>query len=204
MSVDRKSHWENVFKTKSPNEVSWTQEIPQTSLDLINSCGVEKSAKIIDIGGGDSNLVDYLIEEGYINVSVLDISEQALENAKLRLGDNAKNVTWIVSDIIDFKPKEIYDIWHDRAAFHFLTDQNQINSYFEVATKFVRNFMIIGTFSTDGPKKCSGLDITQYDESKMEEVFSKGFDKVKCKIEDHQTPFQTMQNFIFCLFRKKI
>ena len=121
MNVDRKKHWETVYETKSPDEVSWTQEIPKTSLAIIDSFGLDQSAKIIDIGGGDSKLVDHLLNQGFTNITVLDISEKALEKSKLRLGEKAKMVTWIVSDILDFQPTETYNVWHYRAAFHFLT-----------------------------------------------------------------------------------
>ena len=123
MEIDRKNHWETVYETKQPNEVSWTQEYPKTSIDFIHETHLDKTANIIDIGGGDSKLVDFLLEEGYENISVLDISANALERAKKRLGKNAGKVNWIVSDITEFKPETKYDIWHDRATFHFLTTQ---------------------------------------------------------------------------------
>jgi len=145
--MERKNHWETVYETKQPNEVSWTQENPKTSIDFIRETQLEKSAKIIDIGGGDSKLVDYLLEEGYENISVLDISANALERAKKRLGKNAEKVTWIVSDITEFKPEVTYDIWHDRATFHFLTTSEQIKKYAEITQKWINGFLIIGTFS---------------------------------------------------------
>lgn len=203
MDNNRKQHWENVYETKSPNEVSWTQEIPKTSLDFIASFGLDKQAKIIDIGGGDSKLVDCLMEQGYENITVLDISEKALERAKARLGDKAEKIHWIVSDITDFKPETTYDIWHDRAAFHFLTTPEQISKYADVVQKSVTGFLTIGTFSENGPKKCSGLDIKQYNENNLSEVFNNSFDKIHCVTEDHTTPFDTTQNFIFCSFKKK-
>ena len=201
MSED-KSHWENVYSTKNPDQVSWTQKTPQTSLDLIQSFELQKDARIIDIGGGDSNLVDHLLDLGYTNISVLDISEKALEKAKNRLGEKADKVKWIVSDIIEFKPEETYDIWHDRAVFHFLTTEKQISRYAEIAEENVANFIVLGTFSTDGPLKCSGLEIKQYDELSLTTAFEKSFKKIKCFTEDHITPFDTVQNFIFCSFEK--
>lgn len=199
---ENKSHWENVYATKNPDQVSWTKKIPKTSLDLIQSPGLQKDAKIIDIGGGDSNLVDHLLQLGYTNITVLDISEKALEKTKNRLGEKADKVKWIVSDITEFKPEETYDIWHDRAVFHFLTTEKQISKYVEIAEKNVRNFIVLGTFSTDGPLKCSGLEIKQYDELSLTTTFEKGFKKIKCFTEDHVTPFDTVQNFIFCCFEK--
>jgi SAM-dependent methyltransferase len=202
MENDRKKHWDAVYETKQPNEVSWTQENPKTSLDFIRETHLGKTAKIIDIGGGDSKLVDFLLEEGYENITVLDISEKALERAKKRLGKNAGKVNWIVSDITEFKPETTYDIWHDRATFHFLTTAEQIEKYVEIIEKRVASFLIIGTFSDQGPKKCSGLDIKQYSESELENQFSNRFKKLKCITEDHVTPFETTQNFTFCTFEK--
>lgn len=202
MEINRKNYWETVYETKQPNEVSWTQENPKTSIDFIRETHLEKSAKIIDIGGGDSKLVDFLLEEGYGNITVLDISSTALERAKKRLGKNAEKVNWIASDITEFKPETSYDIWHDRATFHFLTTAEQIKKYVEITEKWVNGFLIIGTFSDQGPKKCSGLDIKQYTESELEKQFSNRFKKLKCITEDHTTPFETKQNFTFCTFEK--
>ena len=202
MESDRKKHWDAVYETKQPNEVSWTQENPKTSLDFIRETNLGKTAKIIDIGGGDSKLVDFLMEEGYESITVLDISEKALERAKKRLGKNAEKINWIVSDIIKFKPETDYDVWHDRATFHFLTTAEQVEKYVEIIEKRVTSFLIIGTFSDQGPKKCSGLDIKQYSESELENQFSNRFKKLKCITEDHVTPFETTQNFTFCTFEK--
>lgn len=201
--MERKAHWETVYKNKSPNEVSWTEEIPQTSLDFIHSFGSDKSASIIDIGGGDSRLVDCLLEEGYTNISVLDISAKALERAKLRLGDLARSVNWIVSDITKFKPESTFDIWHDRAVFHFLTTQDDINSYVELVGKSAAKHLIIGTFSENGPIKCSGLDISQYSVQELGERFGEKFESTRCINVDHTTPFDTVQNFSFCGFIKR-
>ncbi|PXW11011.1 methyltransferase family protein [Chryseobacterium sp. CBTAP 102] len=203
ISSDNKNHWENVYETKSPDQVSWTQKKPQRSLDFIRSSGLGKEASIIDIGGGDSNLVDFLLEDGYENITVLDISAKALEKARQRLGDSAGKVKWIVTDITDFEPTEKYDIWHDRAAFHFLTTPEQVSRYIGIAEKNVNNFIIVGTFSKNGPTKCSGLDIQQYDEESLSEKFEKSFKKLQCITEDHTTPFETIQNFIFCNFKKQ-
>jgi trans-aconitate methyltransferase len=203
MEINRKNHWETVYETKQPNEVSWTQENPKVSLDFIRQTNLGKSAKIIDIGGGDSKLVDFLLEDGYENITVLDISANALERAKIRLGKKAEKVTWIVSDITEFKPITTYDIWHDRATFHFLTSDAPINSYIKIAEKWISSFLIIGTFSDKGPMKCSGLEIKQYTETTLENQFQATFEKLKCINEDHITPFETTQNFIFCVFRKR-
>lgn len=198
----RKEHWDKVYETKQPHEASWTQELPKTSLEFIHSFNLSKSASIIDIGGGDSKLVDYLLNEGFENVSVLDISEKAIERAKQRLGDMAMKVNWIVCDVTEFHPTANYDCWHDRAAFHFLTTATDIDAYMNTARQAVKNFMVIGTFSDKGPKKCSMLDVHQYSEEQLQEQLHNGFDKLKCVTEDHTTPFKTKQNFLFCSFKR--
>ena len=172
---DKKSHWENVFSTKSENEVSWFQKTPLTSFQFIEKLKLNKDSKIIDIGGGDSYFIDSLIELGYTNLTLLDISSKAIERIKNRLGKKSKNVTFVVSNILDFKPNEVYEFWHDRASFHFLTEKNQIEKYAEIVSNALTfdGKMVIATFSENGPKKCSGLDITQYNEQKMNEVFSR-------------------------------
>lgn len=199
---NRKEHWEKVYSTKQPHEVSWTQELPKTSLDFVHSFNLPKTASIIDIGGGDSKLVDYLLDEGFENISVLDISATAIEKAKQRLGDKATKVNWIVSDVTEFKPSSTYDCWHDRATFHFLTTTTDINTYLTTAKQAVTGFMAIGTFSDKGPKKCSMLDVHQYTEDELQQQLTDGFEKLKCVTEDHTTPFNTTQNFLFCSFKK--
>lgn len=201
--TSKKQHWENVYQTKTPQEVSWTQAKPQTSLDFISSFKLEKNAKIIDIGGGESHLVDFLLEDGFTDITVLDISSIALEKAKKRIeekfGEKAKFVTWIVSDITEFEPKISYELWHDRATFHFLTDDKDINKYKNTVEKYVAKGLVMATFSKEGAKKCSGLEVSQYDENSLS---FDSFDKIKCLQEDHTTPFNTKQNFLFCSFQK--
>ena len=201
----KKEHWENVFATKKETEVSWYQQKPQTSINFFIENNIPKEAKIIDIGGGDSYLIDNLLELGYTNLFLLDISANAIERIKNRLGEKAKNVTFIVSDILDFRPETTFDIWHDRASFHFLTSQRDIATYYKLVSNSVASngFLFIGTFSENGPLKCSGLEITQYSEAKFETIFGSDFDKIKCFEENHQTPFDTTQNFIFCTYKKK-
>jgi SAM-dependent methyltransferase len=203
--MSNKTHWETIYSTKKPEEVSWTQEIPKTSLDFIHSFNLPKNAAIIDIGGGDSKLPDYLLSEGFTNITVLDISEKALERAKIRLGAKADKVKWVVSDILEFKPKAKYDLWHDRAAFHFLTTAEQIEDYLDIASNAINEgkYIITGTFSKEGPLKCSGLEIKQYDEKALTEILNRKFEKIKCITEDHTTPFNTTQNFLFCSFKRK-
>jgi len=202
MNLDRKKHWETVYETKNPDQVSWTQETPKTSLEFIHSFGLNKTAKIIDIGGGDSKLVDYLLDEGFENITVLDISAKSLEKAKNRLGEKSNKVNWIVSDITEFEPNMTFDVWHDRATFHFLTKTDQIKKYMNIARNSVSGFLTIGTFSKNGPEKCSGLEIKQYNEEQLTAELKNGFDKIKCVTEDHLTPFETTQNFLFCSFKK--
>jgi hypothetical protein len=199
-----KGHWEKVYSTKTAEQVSWTQSIPQTSLDFINSFHLAKDARIIDIGGGDSRLVDYLLQEGFTDITVLDIAASALEKAKARLGEKHKMINWVVSDVAEFQPSGQYDLWHDRATFHFLTTPQQISAYLEIAQKAVNSFMVIGTFSENGPEKCSGLPIRQYTETQLQGQLSPAFTKIKCINEDHTTPFQTKQNFLFCSFKKAV
>ena len=197
-----KEHWEKVYSTKEPHEVSWTQELPKTSIDFIHSLNLKKDESIIDIGGGDSKLVDTLLFEGYTNITVLDISEKALEKAKIRLGKNARKVQWVVCDILEFEPTMDYKMWHDRATFHFLTTAEQISSYLKIARKAVKSYLSIGTFSDKGPDKCSGLKVNQYTEGELQKTLSNGFEKIKCITEDHLTPFNTKQNFLFCSFKR--
>ncbi|MCD6012457.1 MAG: Methyltransferase type 12 [Flavipsychrobacter sp.] len=199
----RKEHWETVYSNKQPHEVSWTQECPATSLNFIHSFDLPKTAQIIDVGGGDSKLVDYLLDEGYENVTVLDISEKALDRAKARLGEKAVKVKWIASDITEFQPDDYYDVWHDRATFHFLTTHEQIARYLDIAKQAVHGYLTIGTFSDNGPKKCSGLEIKQYTESQLQTELANGFQKIRCITEDHVTPFNTVQNFLFCSFKRR-
>jgi 2-polyprenyl-3-methyl-5-hydroxy-6-metoxy-1,4-benzoquinol methylase len=201
--LDYKAHWEKVYATKTPEEVSWTQAHPKSSLKLVQDAANSKESIIIDIGGGDSVLVDYLLVDGYTDITVLDISKHALDRAARRLGEKASLVNWIESDIRDFTPSKTYDIWHDRAVFHFLTDAAEIQNYANLVAKFVKGDMIIATFSTDGPKRCSGLDVHQYDIKSLCALFNSVFDLVESFTEDHITPFDTKQNFLFARFKRR-
>lgn len=203
-NFDRKKHWENIYETKQLSDVSWFQPNPETSLSFFKQFNIPKSAKIIDVGGGDSFLVDHLLDKGYQDITVLDISESALNRAKQRLGERAVKIKWIVADAATFKPTEKYDFWHDRAAFHFLTQDQEIETYIDSVQKGISpaGVLVIGTFSEQGPTKCSGIEIKQYSEKSMTERLTKFFEKIKCVVVDHQTPFNTIQNFIFCSFKK--
>lgn len=202
---ERKKHWEKIYTDKSLPEVSWYQPIPRTSLELLKTLDISPTDAIIDIGGGDSFLADNLLEQGYGDLTVLDISEKAIERAKTRLGKDSGRINWIVSDVTAFRPKKKYDCWHDRAAFHFLTDEDLINSYVNTAHTSLSNNgkLIIGTFSTSGPKKCSGLPIRQYNEERMHRVFGDKFEMIDAINVTHTTPSDTAQDFLFCTFRKK-
>lgn len=204
-SSHRKDHWETIYQTKQLKDVSWYQPVPETSLHFLRQFNLPKTAKIIDVGGGDSLFVDYLLEWGYTDISVLDISENALEKAKERLGEKARLVNWIVSDVSTFEPQEQYDFWHDRAVFHFLTEEQDIENYLHVLAKGIKTegILVMGTFSETGPTKCSGIAIKQYSEKSMTERLTAVFDKIKCLTVDHTTPFNTIQNFVFCSFRRK-
>lgn len=203
-NFDRKQHWENIYSTKELKDSSWYQTTPTTSLNFLKQFNISKNARIIDVGGGDSLLVDNLLDLGYKNISVLDISEAALNRAKQRLGEKANRVKWIVADAATYKPAEQYDFWHDRAAFHFLTEDEEINNYIDTVQQSIAEagVLVIGTFSEQGPKKCSGIEIKQYSETTMTERLEKFFAKIKCITIDHQTPFNTVQSFVFCSFRK--
>ena len=205
MNSAKKEHWENVFATKQENEVSWYQPKPEMSLQFFESNAIPKEAKIIDIGGGDSYLIDHLLAMGYTNLFLLDISENAIERIKTRLGYKASAVTFIVSDILDFSPEVKFDVWHDRASFHFLTTEKEIAAYQKLAINSItkNGYLFIGTFSENGPLKCSGLEITQYSEAKFNDLFNPDFEVTATLTQDHQTPFNTVQNFIFCSFQKK-
>jgi 2-polyprenyl-3-methyl-5-hydroxy-6-metoxy-1,4-benzoquinol methylase len=201
---DKKEHWEKVFATKQETEVSWYQQKPETSINFFIENSIPRDAKIIDIGGGDSYLIDNLLEMGYTNLFLLDISANAIERIKNRLGVKAEKVTFIVSDVIDFQPESTFDVWHDRASFHFLTSKNDITMYQNLVSNAIHanGYLFIGTFSENGPLKCSGLEITQYSEAKFEAIFGSDFNKINYFSENHQTPFDTKQNFIFCEYKK--
>ena len=203
--MNKKEHWENVFSTKQEMDVSWYLKVPQTSIDFFVKNAIPKEAAIIDIGGGDSYLIDNLLELGYTNLYLLDISAHAVNRIKNRLGTNADKVNFIVSDVLDFKPETTFDVWHDRASFHFLTSSDDIAKYEAIVTNAMNanGYLFLGTFSEEGPLKCSGLEITQYSKAKFASIFGSAFDTISCFTENHQTPFGTTQNFIFCTFKKK-
>ena len=200
-----KQHWDEVFTIKNEKEVSWFQTYPKTSIAFVEEFNLPLDANIIDIGGGESHFAEALIDKGYTNVYVLDISDKALERAKKRLGEKASKITWIVSDIVDFVPPVQFDFWHDRAAFHFLTSEDSIYRYVAIAEDAIKNGgkLVLGTFSENGPMKCSNLDIKRYNEASMSARFEVNFNRIRCFTEDHITPSNKVQNFLFCSFERR-
>lgn len=201
---ERKNHWDEIYTTKQQNEVSWFEKVPSTSIELIKELNLSKSAAIIDNGGGDSFFVDHLLQLGFTNITVQDISEMAIEKAKKRLDNDADKINWIVCDESNCNPPGQYDVWHDRAAFHFLTKEDEIQNYINTIEKHIKpgGHFIIATFSEKGPSKCSGLFVKQYSEATMTKLLQNSFIKEKCFTLDHHTPFNTEQNFLFCIFRR--
>jgi len=204
MTNSTKNHWNSIYSTKKLNQVSWYQPIPQVSLDFIESLNFSKDAPILDVGGGDSFLCDNLIELGYSNITVLDISDVAIQRAKRRLGNDANKVSWIVSDILNFEPKEKYAIWHDRAVFHFLRENENINKYLNSLLEgLVENGrMILGAFAENGPTRCCALDVKRYSFEDFNSLFSDRFTIVKTQNSIHKTPFDTEQSFNFIEAKK--
>lgn len=202
--VSRKSHWENVYTTKGETEVSWFQENPAPSLELIALAGLSEGASIIDIGGGASRLVDALVERNIGQITVLDLSAAALEAAKKRLGGKAAEVRWVAADITTWEPTQTYDLWHDRAAFHFLTDPADQSAYLERLKKAVKRggHVVIGTFALDGPERCSGLQIVRHDAASLSAILGADFKLIDARRHDHATPWGAVQRFQFSTFRR--
>lgn len=197
--MSKKEHWDNIYSTKSLEEVSWHQPIPKISLDFILSLDLAKDSPIIDVGGGDSFLVDSLLNEGYTDLTVLDISKVAIERAKIRLAKNANKINWIVSDIINFFPERKYSIWHDRAVFHFLRKEKEINFYLKSLNSGTATDgrLVLGTFAENGPTRCCALDVKRYSFNDLERKIGDKFHIEKMINSIHQTPFKTEQSFNF-------
>ena len=199
MIMSKKEHWDNIYSTKSLEEVSWHQPIPKISLDFILSLDLAKDSPIIDVGGGDSFLVDSLLNEGYTDLTVLDISKVAIERAKIRLAKNANKINWIVSDIINFFPERKYSIWHDRAVFHFLRKEKEINFYLKSLNSGTATDgrLVLGTFAENGPIRCCSLDVKRYSFNDLERKIGDQFHIEKTINSIHKTPFKTEQSFNF-------
>ena len=198
----RKSHWNNIYGGKSPLTVSWYQKTPALSLQLIRNTGLGLDAPLIDVGGGTSSLVDFLCKQGYSNISVLDISAKALEHTRERLTDKACGVELYEDDITRFDPPHVFSLWHDRAVFHFLTDKSDRRNYVNVLKRTLTpgGHLIVAAFAINGPTKCSGLDIVQYDADKLVAELGDDFDLVEEKSEKHLTPANMEQNFAYFRF----
>ncbi len=205
MSTDsRQAHWQTVYTSKAENEVSWYQESPAPSLELIARRGATPMSAIIDIGGGASRLVDALVEKGFHAVTVLDLSEAALTADRNRLGDRAAQVRWIVADVTTREPPEEYAIWHDRAAFHFLTEEHDQAAYVARLTRALKpgGHAILATFAPDGPERCSGLPVVRYDAARLGRTLGSAFELVDMRRHEHTTPWGTEQRFQFGVFRR--
>jgi 2-polyprenyl-3-methyl-5-hydroxy-6-metoxy-1,4-benzoquinol methylase len=204
MDMDVRTHWEKIYTTKEPDEVSWYRPHLETSLALILRSVSDRTASIIDVGGGESTLVDDLLERGFQNITVLDVSHTAIDTNKARLGEKASGVYWLVADItqVELQPKS-YDVWHDRAVFHFLTTPEQRAAYVRQVVRSVKpgGHVIVSTFGPEGPTKCSGLDIVRYDADSLHDEFGARFRLVESSKEMHQTPFGSTQQFLYCYCR---
>jgi SAM-dependent methyltransferase len=202
--MNGRAHWDKIYQNKTPDQLSWTEDIPVTSLAFIDSFRLSPDARIIDVGGGESRLADCLLDKGFRDITVLDISAEALRCARERLGERAGLVRWIVADIAEFSPEHPYDVWHDRATFHFLTMRPQVTRYLSSARIAVPagGYLVIGSFSDKGPERCSGLPVHRYSEEDLTQELADGFDKLKCITEEHRTPWDAVQNFLFCSFRR--
>lgn len=205
--MNRKSHWETIYSTKSDRQVSWFREHLDNSLQMILNTNAGKDAAIIDVGGGSSTLVDDLLKHGFVDVSVLDISAAALEKSKERLGEKAKNIEWVEADITRVSlPENHYDVWHDRAVFHFLTEPEDRRKYVELVMRSLKigGHIIVASFGENGPAKCSGLDVVRYTPETMHDEFGDQFNLVRSLNETHETPFGTTQEFVYCYCRKTV
>ena len=202
----RKQHWEIIYKSKSPAEVSWFQPHLEKSLELIAETGIDKKARIIDVGGGASTLADDLLKKGHSGLTVLDISSEALRRSKERLGDRANQITWIGADILKANlPKNTFDLWHDRAVFHFLPNPADRKKYLDLLNQTLKSksHLIIATFGLKGPERCSGLDVIRYSPETLQAGFGENYRLIKTLEESHQSPFGTNQHFIYCLFQRR-
>ena len=204
MTDARQSHWENVYTTKGEQEVSWFEESPELSLRLIAEAGIGPEASVVDIGGGASRLVDALFERGQTHITVLDLSSAALDVARVRIG-NAPSVKWVVSDVTEWVSASPFDLWHDRAAFHFLTDGGEQQKYVAAMKQALRPgaIVIIGTFAPDGPEKCSGLPVARYDAETLAAVLGSDFVPLAHLRHTHTTPWGAEQRFQFTTFRRR-
>jgi len=202
--MDPKTHWERVYSTKSADQVSWYQPHLDVSLDLIVRAVGDRNARIVDVGGGEATLVDDLLAAGYRHVDVLDLSDKALEVAAIRLGEASSSVGWLHGDVTTYPfEANAYDLWHDRAVFHFLTEPSQRQAYVEQVARAVKpgGHVIVATFGPEGPMQCSGLDVVRYDADSLHDQFGPRFHLLDHKTEEHTTPAGRRQQFVYCLCR---
>lgn len=199
-------HWENVYRTRQDGDVSWFEPLPQTSLDFLRAAGLAKDAGILDVGAGASRLTGALLDDGYKNLTVLDIAEPALERARSNLGERAARVRWITADITNWQPDAQYEAWHDRAVFHFLTEEQDRAAYLATLTSAVvpGGVIVLATFSLDGPERCSGLPVQRYSPQSLAEELGARFQLQQSQSHDHVTPFGTVQHFQYSRFLKLI
>jgi trans-aconitate methyltransferase len=204
-AANRRSHWENVYGTKAFTDVSWFQPRPERSLQLIEKAAVGPGDAIIDIGGGASTLVDHLIDDGFTDVTVLDVASTSLEQAQERLGKRAADVAWVVSDVTAFRPTRTWQLWHDRAALHFLTDARDRARYVEVlkATLAPGGHVVLATFGPNGPLTCSGLEIRRYSIEMVEDLLGPGFALQSQELENHLTPMGLNQQFLYSCWTRR-
>lgn len=202
--VSRKNHWDFVYRTRPLDTMGWYQPVPGPSLELKSELDLPFHSPVIDIGGGDSYFSDHLFKEGFTDLTVLDISREALDRARRRHGSNADKIRWVESDVLEFIPDREYALWHDRATFHFLTQEPHIGRYLEIAGKAIRpgGYLILGTFSDQGPSTCSGLPVRRYSISELGEALSPRFEMIRGIELDHHTPSGGVQNYTFGTFRK--
>ena len=201
--MSTESHWENIYQTKSPPQTSWFEPHLQTSLEWIARAAADRSAAIIDVGAGESTLVDDLLCCGYRAVTVLDISATALQKSRARLGASAQSVSWICGDLLEAPlPCRAYDLWHDRAVFHFLADPEKRQAYLRQLASSLKpgGHVIIATFGPQGPEKCSGLCTQRYDADSLQHTLGPAFRLVRDALIEHETPFATRQQFLYCDF----
>lgn len=199
---ERHTHWQTVYGAKAPGEVSWFQDRPAVSLDLIEAAGLSNEAAIIDVGGGASTLVDHLLASGHGSLAVLDISEEALRHSRARLGGDAERVEWIASDVTRWRPGAPVDLWHDRAVLHFLTSRDDQEAYFDTLRAALKpcGWAIIAGFAPGGPLKCSGLEIVQHDADSLAQLLGYEFRLIETRDELHRTPWGAEQAFRYHLF----
>jgi ubiquinone/menaquinone biosynthesis C-methylase UbiE len=202
---NQKDHWDRIYKKLSPTEVGWYQVYPETSLKLIHNAGTGSNSSIIDVGGGTSMLSMHLLDQGFKKLAVLDISDKSIERAKSQLGDKAIEINWIVADVTKYSLMDQYDIWHDRAVFHFLTKAEKRKRYIKSLNQALKlnGQLIIATFSIDAPPKCSGLSVVRYSQETLKKELGDNFILAEALVEDHVTPSGIKQNFIFCRFIKR-